>query len=264
MAGEAQRYNPFLGKKPELAWLPVDRLTVDPKYQRDTGTRRSKNLIEKIARDFLWSRFGVVLAVRDPKVGKGGGWFVIDGQHRVEAARLRGDVKTVPAVVLPHATVEAAAADFVAINRDRVAVTPLHIHHAQLAAGDPEAQAIDRACRAAGVTICRYPVPLSHLKAGQTLAVGTIARIVKQRGEAFATKVLKRVGALGNHEPGAYGAAAIRQGAEDLGLKPGNQAKVVNLSTGRKKRKCLSCERMFNSSGPGNRICNQCKGGRRD
>lgn len=175
------------GPKPMLAWLPIDKVSVDAKYQRDTGSRRSRNLIEKIAANFRWSRFGVVLAVKHA-----GGWHVIDGQHRVEACRLCG-IKQVPAVVLPHATVEEAAADFVAINRDRVAVTPLHIHHAQLAAGDPEAKAIERACRAAGVEICRYPVPANKMQPRQTLAVATIHRLIRLRDEKFATAVLTKI-----------------------------------------------------------------------
>lgn len=41
-----------LGKKPALAWLPIDQLSVDSRYQRDTGSRRSVNIIAKIAEGF--------------------------------------------------------------------------------------------------------------------------------------------------------------------------------------------------------------------
>lgn len=248
--------NSDLGKKPDLAWLPVGSLSVDPKYQRDTGTRRSRRLIEKIADDFRWSRFGVVLAVKH-----GRGWHVIDGQHRVEACRMRGDIPRVPAVVLPHATVQAAAADFVAINRDRVNVTPLHIHHAQLAAGDPAAEAIDRACRAARVEICRYPVPANKMAPGQTLAVATIARLVRLRDEAFATKVLRRAFEDGGRIAGALSAKAIRFAAEQLGLG-GRTAHAKPAAAGdARTRVCLSCRRPFASEGIHNRLCSRCKGG---
>ncbi len=236
-----------LGKKPVLKWLPVDRLTVDPKYQRDTGSRRSRKLIEKIAQEFKWSRFGVVLVVRN-----GSGWHVIDGQHRAEAARIRGDIKEVPAVVLPHATIEEAAADFVAINRDRVMVTPLHIHHAMLAAGDAEATAIDRACRKAGVEICRYAVPLANLKPGQTVAVATVARLVRLRGEDFAAKALKR--ALAG--AGVLSAQAIKYAAEGLGLASRDGAKPVNKPT---IRACLGCGQRFASEGNWHRMCTDCR-----
>lgn len=251
--------NADLGKKPELAWLPIGKLSVDPKYQRDTGSRRSKHLIEKIAAGFRWSRFGVVLAVAHK-----GGWHVIDGQHRVEAARQRGDIAHVPAVVLPHATIEAAAADFVAINRDRVAVTPYHIHYAQLAAGDPEALAMDRVCKAAGIEICRYPVPLANMKPGQTLAVASIGRLIKLKGEAFAVQVLERVAAAAGDVPGRCGARTIRSFAEDalLRVHDGHNA-AFTRPVGRsqaKIRNCLRCQKPFKSEGPGNRLCNACKG----
>ena len=246
---------PDFGEKPALAWLPLDKVSVDAKYQRDTASRRSRNLIEKITVAFKWSRFGVVLTVKHA-----GGWYVIDGQHRCEAARACG-LDKIPAVVLPHATVAAAAADFVAINRDRVAVTPLHIHHAQLAAGDPEAVAIERVCKAANVDICRYPVPSDKMKPGQTLAVATIARLIKQRDEKFAIAALASVRkAAGGGAPGALNAPAIRDAAIQLGL---SQAYAKPAAGGGKaqQRACLRCSVPFRSDGPGNRMCVSCRRG---
>jgi len=243
------------GPKPALAWLPIGKLSVDPKYQRDTGSRRSQSLIAKIAADFRWSRFGIVLCV---KVGRA--WHVIDGQHRVMAALARGGIAEVPAVVLPHATIEAAAADFVAINRDRVSVTPLHIHHAQLAAGDPAALAVARVCQQAGVTICRYPVPADKMVPGQTLAVQTIARVIRLRDEAFATAVLKRVMATTGKVAGGCNALIIRQAVADLGLREKNPPSIKGRAASATMRKCLRCQRPFASTGPGNRMCIPCGG----
>lgn len=239
------------GKKPALAWLPVARLTVDPQYQRDTGSRRSQKLIETIAGNFRWSRFGVVLAVKHGK-----GWHVIEGQHRVEAARACGDIETIPAVVLPHATLEAAAADFVAINRDRVTVTPLHIHHAMLAARDPVALSVDWACRAAGVTICRYPIPSDKIERGHTLAIGCITRLVRLKGEAFVGDVLTRVLRL-SKEADAVNAAAIRYVAAQRG-GAARDAAPARLVVSR-KRACLGCGKPFTSEGAHNRMCASCK-----
>lgn len=245
---------PDFGPKPGLDWLPVDRLTVDAKYQRDTASRRSRAVIEKITATFRWSRFGIVSVVKH-----GGGYHVVDGQHRVEACRALG-LQKVPAVVLPHATLEAAAADFVAINRDRVTVTPLHIHHAMLAAGDPEAQAIARACKAGGVEICRYPVPASNMKPGQTLAIGTVARLVKQHGEQFAGEVLGRIRkGVGGGEPGAVNAAAIREAAGSR-FVASMEARPLRVAVV-KQRKCLRCSSPFRSEGPGNRMCVSCRRG---
>lgn len=244
------------GQKPELAWLPVVKLTVEPRYQRDTGSRRSQNLIAKIVGGFRWPRFGAILAVK-----AGRGWHVIDGQHRVEAARQLG-IDRVPAIELPHGTVAEAAADFVAINRDRVVVTPLHIHHAMLAAGEETARAVDRACRAAGVIVCRYPVPANKLKDGETLAIGTIRAIVEKRGEEAALKVLKHVVKTYGGGPGAVCALTIRTSAAALGDATGGRSleysKPAAAMKGAKVRKCLSCRKEFASSGVNNRICPMC------
>jgi len=89
------------GPKPALVEIDVTLMSVDARYQRDTASRRSQNIIQKIAETFKWTRFGVVVVVKiDAR------YFVIDGQHRVEAARLLG-IDRVPCVVLPHASVEA-------------------------------------------------------------------------------------------------------------------------------------------------------------
>jgi hypothetical protein len=240
-----------LGTRPTMRDLPIGKLGVDAKYQRDTSSRRSQNLIEKIAAGFRWERFGAVLTVCQGDV-----WHVIDGQHRVEAARRIG-VDSVPAIVLPHATVAEAAADFVAINRDRVAVTPLHIHHAQLAAGDPEAQTIERVCKASDVEICRYPVPSNKMKPGQTLAVQSIARLVKLGGEEWAVRVMKRVRREGGAAPGAVNAVAIRDAAAHLF---GYARPDESTASARGRRSCLSCRAIFESAGKHNRLCPKCKG----
>lgn len=249
-----------LGRKPVLEWLPVGKLSVDPKYQRDTASRRSRNMIEKIAAGFRWERFGVLLVVKS-----GGGssraermkalWCVIDGQHRVEAARLKG-IDLVPCVVLPHATVEEAAADFVAINRDRVTVTALSIHAAMVTARDPSALDVEAACREAGAIVCKYPIPANKLKPGQTLAVGEITRIVKCHGRDAAAKVLRRVVRTYGRTPGAINARAIRETAKMLGF---GRTAAAALQKGAKVRDCLSCGNPFLSENNGNRRCSGCK-----
>ncbi|MBL0928565.1 MAG: ParB N-terminal domain-containing protein [Alphaproteobacteria bacterium] len=231
------------GPRPVLVDIDVARMSVDPRYQRDTGSRRSQNMIQKIAETFKWARFGVVMVVKvDAR------YFVIDGQHRVEAARSLG-IDRVPCVVLPHTSVEAAAADFVAINRDRVAVTPLHIHHAELAAGEPTAKRVAQVCKAAKVEICRYPVPSNKLKPGQTLAIATIQRMVEDHGVEFATQVLKLLrDGPGGDVPGAINAPAIRKLALAISTDP----------KGAKIRKCLGCGRGFTSLGSRNHMCEKC------
>lgn len=183
-----------LGKRPELAWLPVGKLKADPRYQRSLETRRGQALIERIAAGFRWSAFQAILCMKVPRAVSAGQdyWLVLDGQHRVEAARRR-KIERVPAVVVASVSLEEQAAAFVQANRDRVAVTPFALHHANLLAADPAAQAIDRVCRKAAVWIPRYPLPAEKLKPGETLALGTIGLLIKRHGEALAALALGAV-----------------------------------------------------------------------
>lgn len=228
---------PDLGHPPDLVWLPVDRLSVDPRYQRDTKSRRSQVVIEKIAADFRWSRFGVIMAVKGAD-----GWLVVDGQHRVEAARRRSDVPRVPALVLRETSLADVAADFVAVNQTRVIVTPLHLHHAQLAAGDPETLKVADICKRAGIRICRWPTPANKMKPGETLAVGLIISVVRL-GEDAALKILTRARKA---SPVGVSARAIRGAREEL-------------LEGKKLRPCLTCGTPFQSDGPHNRMCPECR-----
>lgn len=176
------------GPEPSLAWIEVKRCAVDPRYQRTLESRRSQEIIDRIASDFRWSCFQAVLATMDGK----GGFLLLDGQHRVEAARRCGIAK-VPAVVVDAGSIAEQAAAFVRANLDRVAVNTFALHHAKIVAGDATHQEIDRACRAAGVSIPRYPIPADKLEPGQTLALATIRSLLIAIGSGPAAAVLRAV-----------------------------------------------------------------------
>lgn len=202
----AEKQWPDPGPKSELAWLPVAKLGIDAAYQRDIRSKRSQAVIRTIAERFSWSRFGVIVAVPDGEA-PAGKWHIIDGQHRVEACRLRGDIDHVPAVVLKGMTPSAAALTFVGINRDRAAMSALQIHKALLAAGDAEALAIEDAAVSSGLEIMRYPVKAADIKPLQTLALGALRWVYTTYPSGF----LQRVCVLLKH---AYPTerAAIRAG----------------------------------------------------
>jgi hypothetical protein len=181
----AEPFDP--GPKPKLEWLPVDKLSVDHRYQRDLESRRSQALIARIAEHFRWSAFQAILAVKAE-----GGWLVLDGQHRVEAAKRRG-IAEVPAVVVKADSVEEQAAAFVQANRDRVTVNQFALYHAQLAAGEKFAVDIARLCRGARIAVPRYPVGIEHIAPGQTLAVGTIGGLLHNHGYQRARLALNAV-----------------------------------------------------------------------
>ena len=210
-----------LGKRPELKWLPVGKLKADPRYQRTIETRRGQALIERIGAAFHWSAFQAILAMPDGE----GAWLVLDGQHRVEAAR-RVKVTEVPAVVVASVSLEEQAAAFVQANRDRVAVTPYALHHANLIAGDTGAAAIDRVCRKAGVSIPRYPGPADKLKPGDTLALGTIGALIKHHGEALAGLAIAAVAAGHRSRRGELRAPTFKAAAAILAVAPAAERPV--------------------------------------
>lgn len=207
------------GPQPELAWLPVDRLAVDRRYQRTIDSRKSQALIERIARDFRWAAFQAILAAPN----EGQGWLVLDGQHRAEAARRCG-IAHVPAVVVAAASLADQAQAFVRANLDRVSVNAFALYHARLVSGDEDAAAVDRLCRRAGIVIPKYPIPATKLKVGETMALATIGALRRESGEALAELVLRTVVDGTAARPGQIRAPLIRAVAEILaGLPEGRR-----------------------------------------
>lgn len=159
------------GAKPSLEWLPISVLRIDRTYQRQIHDRGARN-VREIALNFEWSKFAPVIVA----AVQWGVYAIIDGQHRTTAAAARG-IKEVPCQIVDADHAKQADA-FAAINAQVTAVTPMQLHAARLAAGDPVARDLAEVCNAAHVSICRYPVPANKMVAGQTLAVGVLARLL--------------------------------------------------------------------------------------
>lgn len=165
---------PDFGPKPQLFWLPTASITVDDTYQRSLESVRSRRLIGRIIAGFRWSAFQAILAAPSAPDH----WHVIDGQHRLEAARQLA-IALVPAIVIEGTGVAEEAGAFLRANHDRVTVSPFALHRALIAAEDPEALAIDALCRRDGIVIPRRPAVLAAQKPGETLALGTLRQIMR-------------------------------------------------------------------------------------
>lgn len=144
--------NPPLGSLPVLQYLRPADLQVDPAYQRSVEGADSQALIRKIAQHWNWDLcLPLVVSMRP-----GGGLFVIDGQHRAAAAKLRGDIDQVPATVKTYASPADEAAAFVHLNQLRRPLTKLDVFKAAVAGEDPEARAIMAAIEAAGLKLAPH------------------------------------------------------------------------------------------------------------
>jgi len=170
---------PDPGPVPDLVWLPLDALVVDHQYQRDAKTKASAKNILRIAENFSWAKFQPITVT--PR--SDGGYAVIDGQHRVEAARLHPAVSKVPALVVTAPGLRAEARAFTAINRDRVNVNYLQLHHAGIAAGEPDPLHIKDVCDKAGIKVPRNPTPAGDLKPNMTMALGAIKKGLEVFGD---------------------------------------------------------------------------------
>jgi len=183
--------------------LPIMKLESDPAYQRSMSSRSSQSLIRKIALNFSWSRFQVLTVTPKPSEGwTVPGWLIIDGQHRAAAALLRGDIAELPCIVLDLPDRAAQAQAFVALNRDRVAISRTQMFHAALAAGDPDAGKLAAVCEAAGVQIVRGAIPKAIIKPHQTMAVTTLEKILRERGANHLEETLRIMRQAWTTKPG--------------------------------------------------------------
>lgn len=132
------KVNPAMGSMPVLQYCAPDQLQVDPGYQRSLETGTSQTLIRRIAMFWDWGLCQPLVVARRAD----GGLYVVDGQHRLAAARLRDDIWQLPCVVASYRNAAEEAASFVALNRERRPLSALNIFHASLVAEDEEAVAI--------------------------------------------------------------------------------------------------------------------------
>src|SRR3546814_1597119 len=95
-----------------MQFATTDQLLVDDSYQRSIEGGESQRLIVKIAENWDWRLCLPLIVSR-----RQGSLYVIDGQHRYEAAKLRGDIRDLPIVLFDFDDPKAEAELFVQANR---------------------------------------------------------------------------------------------------------------------------------------------------
>lgn len=183
-----QKFNEPVGRMPTLQFCRPAELRIDPAYQRSLETVASKKLVQRIAREWNWDLCQPLVAAR--RVDLTERLFVIDGQHRLAAARLRGDIGQLPCVIVTHASVADEAAAFVKLNQQRQPLSGLDLFKAAVASGDGEAVAIVGAVEAAGLAIAPHSNPYCW-KPGQVSNIGGIRQVWRRFGEAVTAAALR-------------------------------------------------------------------------
>lgn len=165
--------------RPSLEFRPIADLQIDDSYQRSIDIGASQSLVKRIAREWDWGLCQPLNVARR----EDGALYVIDGQHRLAAARARGDIYDLPCVVVATRSPDEEAAAFVALNQQRRPLTKLDLFKAALAAGDDGALVIQRAVTDAGLTIAAT-TNYDSWKPMQIANVGGLMICLRQYGEA--------------------------------------------------------------------------------
>lgn len=200
------------GERPQLAWLEISKLVIDDSYQRMI-LRRGSGTIRKIIQEFDWRKFSPVIVAPVNDL-----YAVVDGQHRTTAAAACG-FETVPCQIVKASPTEQAAI-FAAVNSIVTEMSPLQLHAARVRAEDKDALDLRQVCAAAGVEICRHPVPANNMKPGQTLAVGALRRALATYGARTLRIALSCITKSGDGNTGMIRAQYIKAICNVLDAEP--------------------------------------------
>lgn len=118
-------------------------LQIHPAYQRDAILSK----VLETASSWSWVACGAII-VGD----RGGELWVIDGQHRVMAAKRRSDIQDLPCVVFATESVAQEAVAFLDSNTGRKPVSSIGKFKAMIAAGDAAACAVHKTFESLGIT----------------------------------------------------------------------------------------------------------------
>jgi hypothetical protein len=163
-------------REARLRWVPIAEMRVSPLAQRELNRAR----VDKIAADFDLEQIGT------PTVNeRNGHYYIIDGQHRVEALREIGwGDQQIQCWTYVGLTEEDEAEKFLKLN-DTLTVNAFAKFRVGVQAGRVEECDIDRIVRAQGLRVSQDG------KDGAISAVGSLRRVYKQAGPGQLARSLR-------------------------------------------------------------------------
>lgn len=176
---------PITHSTPEVRMVSPADLRIEAAYQRDLSGR-SVTLIRKIVTTWDWTKFKPPVCAETPD-----GLFVIDGQHTAIAAASHPGIVKIPVLIVQAKAVETRARAFVSHNRDRLAMSPLQIFHADAAAGDPATRTLLAIAERVGASIPRAAPARGRGKPGQMIAVTDLKATLTAHGEAVVERIMR-------------------------------------------------------------------------
>lgn len=173
--------------RPELQWIAVETLSLDVSYQRESSERAGRTLVKRIAAAWSWAKCAPLIVA--PATADA--YVVIDGGHRLAAAKL-AEISELPCYVLADCADNVAQAEaFLALNRDRVGMTPLQLHIAALVAGDEQAAAIEATVSEGGARLCDRQYARAQQKPGELICVGAVRVALRECGREATTRAIR-------------------------------------------------------------------------
>lgn len=142
---KVERYGWTITDKPgKLCHLDKNLLNVDSRYQRNF----IENKVKTLAANWSWVACGVIVVAKRPD----GTYWVMDGQHRVVAAKRRADIMQLPCIVFSTADVKQEANGFLNANTGRKPVSSLDKFRASVAVEDETTVYVDALFKKLGIT----------------------------------------------------------------------------------------------------------------
>lgn len=163
-------------REARLKWVPIPKMRVSPLAQREVNQAR----VDSIAANLDLEQIGT------PTVSERDGYFyVIDGQHRVEALKQYGFADdSIQCWTYLGLTEEEEAEKFLKLN-DTLAVNAMAKFRVGVQAGREMETDIDRIVRAAGLRVSADKIE------GAVRAVGTLRRVYERNGAATLARSLR-------------------------------------------------------------------------
>ena len=139
----------------EFRLVHKNNLHIDPDYQRETTQAK----VLAIASEFSWIGCGAIV------VGERKGvLWVIDGSHRVSAAKHRSDISVLPCIVFKTDSMSDEALAFLLLNTNRKPMSIFSRNKARIAADDPVAVEVSRVLFDLGIEATESKLKPNQLK----------------------------------------------------------------------------------------------------
>ncbi len=225
-------------------WVPISEMQVSPLAQRDMNPHWVNRLIAEFDPDQLGT----------PTVNRrDGAWYLIDGQHRIEALRGIGwGDQMIECDAYYGLTEEQEAEKFLQLN-DRLGVGAFPKFKIGVTAGRAEEAAIDEIVRAAGLRVStdRYGGSIKAVSAlrrvyryGPDVLTRTLRILSRAYGDAgYEAAILSGVGLLcARYDDSLDEERAVERLSNARGGAAGlrNKAEIIRRATGGAKYQCVA------------------------